>query len=108
MNKKILFLILLTVILLLPFAYAEADNARLCGMVAKVRDISLLVGGSMTVVGWVVAGILYLTSAGGERMKTAKTALIAAVIGTVLVALSWSAGAIIIDTIGEGEVSGCE
>lgn len=76
-------------------------------MVGTIENIIWKVGGSIVVIGWVIAGILYLTSAGGERMKTAKTALIAAVIGTVLVAIAATGSDIIIESLGEGSLEEC-
>jgi hypothetical protein len=57
-------------------------------MAGKLKDAALKVGIPLIVVGWVVAGILYLTSAGGSQMEVGKKALIACVVGTVLVILA--------------------
>lgn len=90
MNKKILFLILLAAIIISPaITHAISQRDKACIMVRAVKDAILAVGVTLVIIGWVVAGILYLTSAGSpERMKTAKTALIAAIIGTLLVILA--------------------
>ncbi len=96
MNKKTLFLILLVIIFVLPIS-AHAD--QFCDAVKNIESIIWRIGGSMVVIGWVTAGILYLTAAGGERMGIAKKALIAAVIGTVLVVISASMSGIIIDAL---------
>jgi len=93
MNKKKLYLIFLTTILASPFI-ALAQNpppgggTRLTAMASAVQTAATSIGLSIAVVGWVVAGILYLTAAGGPRMETAKKAMIAAVIGTLLVVLA--------------------
>lgn len=86
MNKKILFLILLAVVLVLPFhVYAK----ELTEMVVAVKSAAITIGTTLVVVGWVIAGILYLTAVGSpEKMGTAKKALIAAIIGTVLVVIA--------------------
>ena len=55
-------------------------------MAQKVADMMITIGGAIVVVGWVTAGILYLLAAGApEKMGTAKKALIASIIGTILV-----------------------
>jgi len=86
MDKKSLFLILLAV-LLLPFtASAEVTFA---GMAASIANQVVLVATWIVVIMWVVTGIMFLT-AGGEagKINTAKTALFAAVGGTILVILA--------------------
>lgn len=58
-------------------------------MVEEVMNLALSIGSAIVVIGWVIAGILYLTSMGSpEKTGTAKKALIAAVIGTVLVVIA--------------------
>jgi len=100
MNKKALFLILLGVVLISPFVVHAEGSDKLCTFVSSVRNLSLTVGGSIVAIGWVIAGILYLTSAGSpEKTGTAKKALIACVIGTILVVISVSAGQIIQDAL---------
>ena len=86
MNKKILFLILLAIILVLPIITYAAAGVGDIGSALKKAAIS--VGFPLIIVGWIIAGILYLTSAGGPQMQTAKNALIACVIGTLLVAIA--------------------
>ncbi|MFA4820189.1 MAG: hypothetical protein WC613_04500 [Candidatus Aenigmatarchaeota archaeon] len=84
MNKKILFLIFIT-ILILPNAVFAEITPLVSTMFDNVAELAMYIGGAIVVIGWVIAGILYLTAAGGERLAVAKKALIAAVIGTVLV-----------------------
>lgn len=84
MNKKILFLILLTSILFLPSVIFAVNE--LTTTIGGVSTALVLIGTMMVAIGWVIAGILYLTSAGSpEKTGIAKKALIAAVIGTILV-----------------------
>ena len=98
MNKSIsrtrLFFIFLATVLTLPFI-VNPQGIEATTLLGNIKNAVILIGGSVAIIGWVVAGILYLTSAGGERMATAKKALIAAVIGTVLVTLAQSAFVII-------------
>ena len=91
MNKKILFLILLGV--LTPIAFISAQT--LTGMAGSVRDAVSTIGVSIVFIGWVVAGILWLTSAGSpEKTGTAKKAIVACTIGTILVILAAASEAI--------------
>ncbi|MCX6718724.1 MAG: hypothetical protein NTY81_03980 [Candidatus Staskawiczbacteria bacterium] len=97
MNKKTLFLVLLGILVLPGFAYA-ADVGSIAG---SVQTAVVNVGVPLIVVGWVIAGILYLTSAGSpEKTGTAKKALIAAVIGTLLIVLSGVAISLVRTTFG--------
>lgn len=88
MNKKTLFLILLLAVLVLPIT-ANALEAK--DIAIKVKNAALQVGIPLVIVGWVIAGIIYLTSAGGARLELGKKAIFAAVLGTVLVILAASA-----------------
>ena len=73
--------------LVLPNIALAGDE--LSGMATKLQGVFVTIGGAVVTIGWIVAGILYLTSAGSpERMKTAKTAIVAAIIGTILVIIA--------------------
>ena len=86
MNKKTLLLALLGVLALPAMAYAINSPTTIA---QNAGDMAVTIGGAIVVIGWVVAGILYLTSGGSpEKTGTAKKALIACVIGTVLVILA--------------------
>ena len=87
MNKKILFLILLTAIWVLPIATQAQANATQISV--NVRKLAYNVAMAIVVIGWVIVGTLFLTGAGNpEKTKTARTALVAAVIGTVAIAFA--------------------
>ena len=98
MNKKALFLILLAV-LLLPFA--ASAQVTLGGMAKADAEQVVIVATWIVVIMWVVTGIMFLT-AGGEagKINTAKTALFAAVGGTILVILANSSVAIVKNSFG--------
>lgn len=107
MDKKILFLILLTAIILtLP---GTASAGVFCDALKKFKTVVQQVGGTLVVISWVIAGILYLTAIGNpQKMDTAKKALIAAIIGTVLVLLAGSAIDIVKDAFGNlGNTTSC-
>jgi len=84
-NKKTLFLILLATVALPCLA-----SAQTLGEMAKAAaDTALAVATGVVVVMWVVSGILFLLAAGDPgKLGTAKTGLIAAVIGTVVVIIA--------------------
>ena len=87
-NKKTLFLILSATVLGLPLM-SLAAVVKVPDMIVNIQSAFVAIGSSIVVIGWVVAGILYLTSAGSpEKTGTAKKAMIAAVIGTVLIILA--------------------
>ena len=88
MNKKTLFLILLGFLILPASVFAQGVPP----IVTKIEAMFVSIGASIVIIGWIIAGILYLTSMGSpEKTGTAKKAMIAAVIGTALVILSASA-----------------
>jgi hypothetical protein len=94
MNKKTLFLILLGAILA-PTTFVSAAAAAAIGtMATSLENAAIAIATPIVVIGWIIAGILYLTSAGGSQMETAKKALIACVVGTVLVVLAIGSNAI--------------
>jgi hypothetical protein len=86
-NKKILGLILLAVLIIMPAVALGIDDPET--IATTVSDLAVTFGVAIVVIGWVVAGILYLMAAGDPgKIKTAKTAMIAAIIGTVLVVIA--------------------
>ena len=90
MNKKTLFLILVNLFILLPIVALAANTPTV--MFDKLKELVVSIGGVLVVVGWIIAGILYLMAAGNpEKTQTAKKAMIAAIIGTILVVIA-SAG----------------
>ena len=88
MNKKILGTVLFAAFVVLP-SLAFAGGETLGSMACKVETAATDIAIPIVVVGWVIAGILYLTAAGApERMGIAKKAVVACVIGTVLAVLA--------------------
>lgn len=97
MNKKTLFLVLLGVVLIFP---TVAFGTTLTEMLENLKTVLIAIGASVVVIGWVIAGVLYLTVAGApEKINVAKGALKACVIGTILVILA-DASATIIEVVG--------
>lgn len=94
-NKKILGLILLSslVILSSPILVSAASSSAsplgLKEMAGKIETVAVDIATPIVVIGWIIAGILYLTAAGNpEKIGIAKKALMACVIGTVVVVLA--------------------
>ena len=99
MNKKILFSTLLVAVLL-PTAFALAvdcsNNQTLSCYATNIEKTVIDIATPIVIIGWVIAGILYLTAAGKpEKLSIAKAAVIACVVGTVLVALAMGTTGII-------------
>ena len=102
-NKKILFLILLASVLILPLG-ALAQVQQLPEMITNIQRAAGTIGASIIIIGWIIAGILYLTSAGSpEKTATAKKALFACVVGTILIILATVAQATICQLLYAGQ-----
>lgn len=86
-NKKTLFLILLLSVLILPTAtYAEKT---LNDVVTAAADNLALLAGSLSIIAFMVAGIIFITATGNpSRLQVAKAALLAAVVGIAIVVLA--------------------
>lgn len=102
MNKKILGLSLLASLMvtlfILPIMVSAENNTgtTLQSMACKVESAALAVGAPIVVVGWVIAGILWLLSSGApDKMGIAKKAIFACVVGTILIVLAIGSNAII-------------
>ena len=101
MNKKNFLLILSAVLVSPSLSLAQTQGGDVGTIASAVQTAVVNVGVPLIIVGWVIAGILYLTSAGSpERTGTAKKALIAAVIGTALIIISGSAASLVRSTFG--------
>ncbi|MBU4204626.1 hypothetical protein KKE19_00110 [Patescibacteria group bacterium] len=97
--KKNLIIFLLIVALFLPTIILAATdlNQTLLNIRKAVWDIFVV----LVIICFIVAGIMFLMSQGDpEKMKTAKKALLAAVIGTAVGILAYSAMSIIKTIIG--------
>ena len=92
MNKKILFLILASVLFLPAAALAQAAAAAPVTLVTMAQAIAgqvLMVAEYVVVIMWVVTGIMFLTAQGNPaQLNTAKIALFAAIGGTIVVILA--------------------
>ena len=84
-----LFLIL-SVILILPNLALAQVTIR--SMIDAAVNTTLYIASGVVVVLWIITGLLFLTAQGApEKLKLAKTSLIASVAGTILVIIATSA-----------------
>jgi sorbitol-specific phosphotransferase system component IIBC len=89
-NKKILFFIILAAVLVPSLYVAQANSLGSIVDQAASSLAGLTVG--LSTIAFIVAGIMYLSAAGNpSRLTIAKGALIAAVIGIVIVVLATGA-----------------
>ena len=87
MNKKILGLGLSLTALTLPIVASAQQTLQ--GMVTTFAGALGGVGAGLAIIGFTVAGIMYIAStANPSMMSTAKQALVAAVIGIVILSLA--------------------
>ncbi len=100
MNKKTLFLILLSFLILPGIVLAAGLIEDMANNVVKVV---INIAGGIVIILWVVTGRLFLSSIGApEKLSIAKKALFASIAGTVLVILALAAEAIIKSVIFTG------
>lgn len=91
MNKKILYFLILSAVVISVFPVSVGAEQQISAMVDGIKNVAVAIGMAIVVIGWVIAGILYLTSAGDPgKTGIAKKAMIAAIIGTFLVILAQS------------------
>ena len=88
MKKRAIFLILQLSLLMLFSITSIAQAAAAEDIVKNIQTAFVSIGGSVVAIGWVIAGVLYLTAAGSpEKLGTAKKALFAAVVGTAIIVI---------------------
>jgi len=105
MKKNLLLLSLLAALALPAAALAQTTaNVTVTGIVANVANVIWTVAVIIVVIFWVITGILFLAAMGDPgKLGTAKKALFAAVGGTVIVVLAYSATNIIENAIFQGQ-----
>lgn len=91
-NKKILSLSLLLSIALPAIAFAQS----ITGLVANLASVITKVAVFVTVVSWIITGLLFLIAQGDPgKVGKARSALIWAVVGTAVALLAGTASTII-------------
>lgn len=105
--KKETLLAFLSIILISPLlAFAQAGGnggggLTIQGMVDAVVQTTFYIASGVVVILWVITGILFLTARGApDQLSKAKTALIAAVVGTFIVIVAGSAISIVRSAFG--------
>lgn len=80
---------------------AVAFGQTVGGIMAALAEQTVIVGTWIVVIMWVVTGILFLTSTGDAgKVGTARTSLLAAIAGTVLVIIARGAVALVKNSLG--------
>jgi hypothetical protein len=94
MNKKTLLSIVSATLVVTPLiAGAQASLPQIVQNLAK--NLQLL-GGALAVIGFMVAGIMYISAtANPKNMEVGKQALVAAIIGIIILILAPSATAFV-------------
>ncbi len=97
MKKIAVSLILLSILLAPVMAFAiPKPIGSLDGLVNAIKDPLWVIFGLIALICFVIAGILFLTSAGDpEKVKLARTAFLWGVVGVVVGILAYSIVAII-------------
>ena len=90
MNKKIVFLILVSVLILPVTALAAVDSIQ--SLMAAIVNIALwVVFGGIVIICFIYSAILFLTSGGQpEKIKTAKASFLWGVVGVVVGIIAYS------------------
>ncbi len=89
-SAPVFFLVLILSFSFLPLFVEGSDGPD--KWVEQVRDWMINIGKAMVIIGFMWAGILYLTCAGDpSKMNQAKTFLVAAIIGTVIIVIAENA-----------------
>jgi len=97
MNKKTLFLILLSTILVPTVCF----GVTLASMAQAIAGQVVLVGTWIVVIMWVVTGVLFLTAQGDPgKLNTAKMGLFSSIGGTILIILASGAIAFVKNSFG--------
>ncbi len=109
MNKKIFLCLFLAILILPSLVMAQSPGGIACTHVKNFMTAIYTIAVTLVVVGWVIAGILWLTSMGStERTGTAKKATTAAIIGTTVVLVSGIAAPVIASLLSiQGGLLGC-
>ncbi len=104
MKKTLLVLTLLGILLLPAIASTQTvSNITITGMVANVANVVWIVACIIVLMFWVITGVLFLTAMGDpSKLGTAKKAFFAAIGGTVIVILAYSAVSILSKAIFQG------
>ncbi len=108
MNKKI-FLALIAVAVIAPVMSYAAGTNNACDVINAFKTIFEQVGSAVVIIGWIITGVLYLLAGGDPgKIKTAKAALVACVIGTAVIVLSVTAFTFVNSALNLGGTQGSQ
>lgn len=101
MNKKILFLVLLGALILPQIISAQTGITIASMLESIILNVVKPVAIFAVITLWVATGIIFLTAQGDPgKLNLGKTALIAAIVGTIIVVLAPIAADIIGNSLG--------
>jgi hypothetical protein len=102
MIKKALSLILLGALVSPALALADCSGGVTIGcMISAAVNTTWNIAAGITIILWVITGIMFLAAQGApDKVNSAKKALFAALIGTVVIILAFSAIYIIGNAVG--------
>lgn len=111
MNKKYLLAFLLLTLAVLPLAAFPstvwAQGANLCDILNALGTALRGIAVAVATISFAIAGYMYLTSMGDSgKMNTAKTAVIAGIIGIAIVLLAGNIAGVAQELLGQS-VTGC-
>lgn len=94
-NKKILFLILLSILILPVKTFAQVGldcpgDMSIDNIACNAVNTALYIAAAIVIILWVVTGVLFLMAQGApEKLNKAKLALFTSVVGTIVVILAF-------------------
>ena len=102
MKKKLLLILFLSIV-----AVSVLPNMALAqtitGILVNITKVVWIVATAIVIIFWVITGVLFLASQGdASKLSTAKNSLFAAIAGTILVILAYSARVILENAILQG------
>ncbi len=91
-NKKILSTLLFAIVIFIAsFGVVSAANAP-ADWIKAIEGAAVKIGASVVIIGWIIAGVLWLISMGNpSKLAAARMAILAAVVGTLLIIISATA-----------------
>jgi len=82
---------------------AKPPQRGLTDIMEGLKKAANTIGTGIVVIGWIIAGVLFLTSSGDpHKLGIARTAVIACLIGTIIIIIANSAELIVRGLIGWG------
>ncbi|MCX6720114.1 MAG: hypothetical protein NTV36_03360 [Candidatus Staskawiczbacteria bacterium] len=90
MNKKTLFLVLLSILVMPSLVFAQGltceGGVTIPNMVCNATNVALAVASGVVIILWLATGLLFLTAQGDPaKLNKGKLALFTSIAGTVLV-----------------------